>query len=135
MPDGDVIYLLTSYTAILSCFILSKITHVPTRKVYSIIVGFSLGFYIFGLPYGWNVINISVNYLLMLLLPRNYAAGAILTFSFSTLMVVMYYHCNFFDERPKRDINFVFMLNYIKLHMLAVNYYNAGFLDNKDKVK
>ena len=88
------LYLLTTYLAILCCYILSQIKHIPTRKVFSTVTGISLGFYVYGQIYGWTIANILTNYLLMLLLPRNFAAGAMLLFSFSTLMVATYLHCH-----------------------------------------
>ena len=46
------------------------------------------------------------------------------------LLAVSYYHFEINPAEGTMDIDLIFMMNYVKLHMLAVNYSNAAKLDD-----
>ena len=67
----------------------------------------------------------------MRFLPRNAAANSMIIFSVIMLACASIYHEYLRgDEAVGWDIDMIFMMNFIKFHMMAVNYKNAALLDD-----
>ncbi len=73
-----------------------------------------------------NIGFVLVNYLCMRLMERHMAANVMTGFSVVCLIIAGMYHLHF---KPKDnltwDIDLIFMINFVKIHMMAVNYDNA----------
>ncbi len=80
-----------------------------------------------------NVGFVLVNYFCMRLMERHMAANVMTGFSVVCLIIAGMYHLHF---KPKDnltwDIDLIFMINFVKIHMMAVNYDNAVHLDSKE---
>jgi len=73
-----------------------------------------------------------INYLLMRLLPRFTATNCMSWFSLTCLVIAGVYHLHFKPEGAYLDIDLVFMINFVKIHMMAVNYDNGFLLDKEN---
>lgn len=72
----------------------------------------------------------------MLCLERHLAAKLITIWSGLCLFVTSYIHFHLSgNEDGNWDIDLIFMMNFIKFHMMSVNYSNAGLLDDPIKGK
>ena len=118
-----------------ACLILGQIESTSRKKVFSTVSGFLISLFFYGLLLGFNIAYILGNYLLMRFLPRKTAATAMTVFSAVCLFAASFYHFHINNAKSGGwDIDLIFMMNFIKFHMLAVNYDNAGKMqDPADK--
>ena len=124
------VYLACILMSFLACLILGQIDNVPMRKAWSTTCGLFIGFYFYGLNFIVNIGCIFGNYLLMRFLERELASYAMTIFSGTCLLAVSYYHFEINPAEGTMDIDMIFMMNFIKFHMMAVNYSNAAKLDD-----
>ena len=68
-------------------------------------------------------------------LERELASYAMTIWSSACLLAVSYYHYEINPTEGSMDIDLIFMMNFVKFHMLANNYSNAGYLDDPVKGK
>lgn len=61
---------------------------------------------------------------------RNTAANLMMIYSSLALFSASFYHWHLAEDSSGWDIDLIFMMNFCKFHMLAVNYKNAGLLDD-----
>ena len=89
-----------------------------------------IGFYFYGLLFLSNVALLLVCYAYLLVLPRSVAAKMITVTAAACTMFVSFYVFHVVGMESGGLIDLVFMTNVVKLHMFAVNYSNAGKLDD-----
>jgi len=100
------------------------------------VFGFLVGFYFYGLLFFANVAYILVGYLLMACCSRTAGANLITWWGAICMISVSYHHFHIADANSGGlAIDLIFMMNFVKLHMFAVNYDNAGKLDDPIKSK
>ena len=135
--DADqIVYLFCILMSFVACLILGQIDSVPMRKTWSTLTGFLIGSYFYGLNFSFNIAYIFVNYLFMLCLERHLAAKLMTIWSGTCLFLASINHFYLSgNEDGNWDIDLIFMMNFIKFHMMAVNYSNAGLLDDPVKGK
>jgi len=125
-----VITLATIFMQFFACLVLGQIEYAPTRKVFSTCFGIFIGFFFYGLLFFLNVFLVFVCYAYLALLPRSTASTMItLTAAFSTMSVSFYIY-NVAEMTVGGMLDVVFMINFVKLHMFAVNYDNAAKLED-----
>lgn len=130
-PVDQLLYVVTIFLALAACLVLGQIDSVPLRKAYSTTAGFLIGFYFYGLLWSLNVGYIFVNYLFMRCFERHLASNLMTWFSAIGLISASYYHFQInMAKSGGWDIDLIFMMNFVKLHMMAVNYDNAAKLDD-----
>ena len=113
-----------------SCLALGKIESLILRKAWSTAMGIYIGFYFYGLLYFWNIAYVLVAYMLIACCSRTVGANLMTWWGAICLMSVSYYHYHVKGaDDGSFDIDLIFMMNFVKLHMFAVNYDNAGKLD------
>ena len=61
-PPGEVIVVLASLITIMACLPMPWIRNTTARKVYSLTIGLSIGFYTYGVPYFLRIAYIMVAY-------------------------------------------------------------------------
>jgi hypothetical protein len=100
------------------------------RKIYSTCFGVFIGFYFYGLIFFLNIAHVFLCYAYLVLLPRSTASTMIVvTAAISTASVSLYqYHIA--DMAAGGLLDVVFMINFVKLHMFAVNFDNGAKLDD-----
>ena len=110
-------------------------------KLWSTTTGLLVGFFIYGKQYWWNIAFVLANWVFMRLLPRVQASYAITIFSTISLLWVGIW-AKYLKEELRAsengsslDVDLIIMINFCKAHMLAVNYDNAGKLDNPEASK
>ena len=128
----QLIYLAAILMSFLACLILGQISgSIGARKAFSSLAGLTIGFYFYGLLFFLNLGYVLVNYVLMRCCGSREVAGTLITvFSAISLFCASYYHFQVNQATGGWDIDLIFMMNFIKLHMMAVNYVNAGKLDD-----
>jgi len=131
-----VLYFATIIVSFSACLVLGQIQDVLLRKVWSTSTGLFVGFFIYGGQYWWNIAFVLINYLLMRFLPRTAGSNAMVVFSSVCLLWAGIY-TKYIDtvEKHRLDIDLIIMINFCKMHMLSVNYDNAGKLDDEIKSK
>ena len=98
--------------------------------------GFAIGFFFYGYLWVLNIGFVLVNYLLMLCLPRKLGSNCMLYFSAISCASASYYHFHMRDANDAvMDIDLIFMMNLVKIHMMTVNYDNASKLDDPVAIK
>jgi len=112
--------------------ILGQLNSIPTRKAWSTFTGISLGFFVYGLQFVISLSYILGNYLIMrFLTQRKLAMQVMIAFSAFMLFSASFYHFKIKNAKSGGwDIDLVFMIFFCKFHMMAVNYYNAGKLED-----
>jgi len=109
---------------------------VPLRKTFSTVSGFSVGFHFYGLLYFLNIVYVLVSYLLMRCCSRATGANLIVWWGALCMVSVSYHHFHIADANSGGlALDLIFMMNFVKLHMFAVNYDNASKLDDPVKGK
>ena len=130
------LYFSTVILSFIICLLLGQIGSVPLRKLFSTTTGFLIGLYFYGVLFYWNVFYILVNYLLMRCFERHLASNLMTWFSALGLISASFYHFQIkMGKDSGWDIDLIFMMNFVKFHMMAVNYDNAAKLDDKVKGK
>lgn len=113
------------------CLVLGQIKSSFLRKLWSTTTGFAIGFFFYGYLWVLNIGFVLVNYLLMRCLPRSLGSNAMVWFSALSCMSASFYHFHMRDANEAQwDIDLIFMMNFIKIHMMATNYDNASKLDD-----
>ena len=140
-PVDQVQYFAAIFASFGASLVLGRITSVPMAKLWSTFTGLCAGFFIYGKQYGWNIAFVLVNWALMRFLPRVQASYAMTIFSTISLLwsgIWAKYLKEEFrasEEGSSLDVDLIIMINFCKAHMLAVNYENAGKLDNAEASK
>jgi hypothetical protein len=98
--------------------------------MFSTTFGVFIGFYFFGLLFASFIALLLVCYVYLLVLPRNIAPIMITVTSAVSTMSCSYYVYHMASMESGGLIDLVFMVNVVKLHMFAINYRNAGKLDD-----
>ena len=131
LEADSIVYLLCILSSFTACLILGQIDSVPMRKTWSTLTGFLIGLYFYGLNWVFNIAYIFVNYLFMLCLERQLASQLMTIWSGTCLFLTSINHFYLSgNEDGNWDIDLIFMMNFIKFHMMAVDYSNAGKLDD-----
>ena len=139
-PD-NVVYLMCILMSFTANLILGQIDSIAMRKIWATTCGLLIASYYYGLNFIFNIGYILVNYLLMMCLERHTAAKLMTFWSAVGILIVSENHNNFsFDEEREMrggglGLDLIFMMNFVKFHMLANNYSNAGYLDDPVKGK
>ena len=135
-PPDNLLYFATIFWSFAFCLALGQLDSVPVRKFFSSTLGLYLGFYMYGRIFIWNVVFVVVNYLLMRLFPRTLGSNLMTWFSFLCLLGSGFY-AKYLKTGVNHawDIDLAIQINFCKAHMLAVNYDNAGMLDDEKKSK
>ena len=95
-----------------------------------------MGFYLFGVLFTLNIICIFLCYGMVYFLPRTMASNAITWFSLLCLLAVQFNHYYYNEAKESGlEVDLIFMLNLARIHMFAVNYDNAGKLDDPEASK
>ena len=127
----QIIYVSAIILSLASCLVLGQIDDIFSRKLVSLTTGIAIGFFFFGTLFFMNIGFVLVNYLCMRMMERHLAANVMTAFSVVCLMIASTYHLHY---KPKDnltwDIDLIFMINFVKVHMMAVNYDNAVKLDS-----
>lgn len=101
-------------------------------------MGLATGFYFYGLLYFTNVAYVLGAFLLMKCCSRSTGANLIAWWGMIIMVSVSFHHYHLQEGGVKSEglaLDLIFMTNFIKLHMFAVNYDNAGKLDDPEKCK
>ena len=130
---GNMIYLACMVYSLILCLILGQIRVVWARKLFSSSAGLFLGFYFYGLLYFLNIAWVLLCYLSLAVLPRKLGSNVMFMIALVGMLTVTTYHWYFSNKVGQHDLDLIFMMNFIKLHMMAVNYENAGKLKSKDE--
>ena len=137
----NVLYLLCILMSFAANLILGQIDSIAVRKIWASSCGTIIASYYYGLNFIFNIAYILVNYLIMLCLERHLAAKVMTFWSALCLFIFSDIHKIFspiVEEGPKHNklgLDLIFMMNFVKFHMLANNYSNAGYLDDPVKGK
>lgn len=126
----EVIFFAVVIVSFMSCLIVGQMRSVFLRKVFSMSVGLFLGFTFYGLNYVLNIALILACYLCLLLFPRKLGSNLLTVVAVLGCGSASVYHLYFSKLSEGYDIDIIFMINFVKLHMIAVNYDNAGLLDD-----
>ena len=131
-PFNQCLYFFVILMSFAACLVLGQIDNISTRKWFSTISGFIIGLYFYGILWYFNLGYILVNYLLMRFLPRYAAANAMMAFSVFGMVYATCYR-NWWSPADAEIsyIDLIFEMNFIKLHMITVNYRNAGLILDK----
>lgn len=135
---GNINYFATFFIAATSCVVLGQLESIAMRKILSTTMGLVTGFYFYGLLYFTNVAYVIGAYLLMKCCSRTTGANLIAWWGMIIMVSVSFHHYHLQEGGVKSEglaLDLIFMTNFIKLHMFAVNYDNAGKLDDPEKIK
>lgn len=124
------ITLVTIFIQFFACLVLGQIESVQTRKVFSTCFGIFIGFYFYGLLFFLNICLVLISYAYLVFLPRSMASTMISVTGALSTMSVSFYIYNVAEMTVGGMLDVVFMINFVKLHMFAVNYDNAAKLDD-----
>ena len=133
-PD-QLLYLFCMLQGFLACLILGQIDNIALRKVWSTASGLAIGFYFYGINYILNIGYVLVNYLLMRCFERQLASTLMTVWTGVMLAFVTFCHLWISDNSQDLEIDLIFLMNSCKFHMMAVNYSNAGKLEDPAQSK
>lgn len=84
-PMDQSAYLVASVVAILSSFMLKEIKNETTKRTFSIVMGMSINFFVFGISALTSFIQNLVTYFMMIMLPAKYQHVAVFVTSATIL--------------------------------------------------
>lgn len=116
-----------------ACLIVGQIRSTALRKIFSTALGFGLGFYNYGLLFLINVASIIVCFMLIRFNSRVNGANLVTWWGAIFMISVSFHHHHIAHESGTLSLDLIFMMNFVKIHMFAVNYENAGKLDDPSK--
>ena len=125
----DVIFFAVVIVSFASCLAVGQMKSVLGRKIFSVVVGLATGFTFYGLAYIFNIALILTCYCCLLALPRKQGAKLLTLVAVLGCGSASVYHLHYSQLSEGWDIDIIFMINFVKLHMIAVNYENAAYLD------
>ena len=83
-----------------------------------------------------NIIYVTVAYLLMKCCSRTTGSNLMTWWGAICMVGVSFHHFHIADALSGGlALDLIFMTNFVKIHMFAVNYDNAGMLDDAEKSK
>ncbi len=131
--EASVTYFVCIFLSFIACLFVGQIRTTPLRKAFSTGLGFGLGFYNYGLLFLINVASILVCYLLIRLNTRVNGANLVTWWGAIFMISVSFHHHHIARESGTLSLDLICMMNFVKIHMFAVNYENAGKLDDPIK--